>query len=87
MLVFTRKRREFLVIGDGIVVQILRIGRESIRVGISAPHDVEVHRGELFEDETHPRILAIPVERRARIRAVIRESQKNAPAETDELDS
>ena len=34
MLVFTRKRDEAIVIGDGIEVRILRVGRDGVRVGV-----------------------------------------------------
>ena len=31
MLVFTRKRNDAIIIGDGIEIRVLRIGRDSIR--------------------------------------------------------
>ena len=40
MLVFTRKRQEAIVIGDGIEIRVLRIGREGVRIGVSAPPSV-----------------------------------------------
>ena len=49
MLVFTRKRDEAVVIGDGIEVRVLRIGRDSIRLGVTAPTSVPVHRLEIYE--------------------------------------
>lgn len=49
MLVVTRKPREAVVIGDGIEVRVLRIGREGVRLGISAPLDVAVHRREVYD--------------------------------------
>ena len=49
MLVFTRKRDEAIVIGDGIEVRVIRIGRDSVRIGITAPKDVPVHRHEIYD--------------------------------------
>ncbi len=49
MLVFSRKRDEAIVIGDGIEVRVLRIGREGVRIGIQAPTSVPVHRREIYD--------------------------------------
>lgn len=49
MLVFTRKRDEAVVIGDGIEVRVLRVGRDGVRLGVSAPPDVAVHRREVYD--------------------------------------
>lgn len=48
MLVFTRRRDEAIVIGDGIEVRVLRTGHDAVRLGITAPHDVPVHRHEVY---------------------------------------
>jgi carbon storage regulator len=49
VLVFTRKRNETIIIGDGIEVRVLRIGREGVRLGITAPPSVPVHRREIYD--------------------------------------
>jgi carbon storage regulator len=48
MLVFTRRRQETIMIGDGIEVRVLRVGREGVRLGIVAPTNVPVHRLEVY---------------------------------------
>jgi carbon storage regulator len=48
MLVFTRRRNETIMIGDGIEVRVLRVGRDGVRLGIVAPSDVPVHRQEIY---------------------------------------
>ena len=48
MLVFTRKRGETIMIGEGIEVQVLRIGRDGVRLGVVAPPTVPVHRQEIY---------------------------------------
>jgi carbon storage regulator CsrA len=47
MLVLTRKHKETIKIGDSITITILRVQGQAVRVGIEAPHDVRVVRGEL----------------------------------------
>ena len=49
MLVFTRKRDQSIVIGDGIEIRVLRIGRDGVRLGVNAPREVRVHRKEIYE--------------------------------------
>ena len=47
MLVLSRKKFESVRIGDNIRISIQRIGPVSVRIGIEAPRDVRVVRGEL----------------------------------------
>lgn len=49
MLVFTRRKRQTIRIGDGIEVQVLRIGRDGVRLGVVAPPEVAVHRQEVYD--------------------------------------
>ena len=49
MLVFTRKLDESIVIGDGIEVKVLRIGRDGVRIGVTAAAHVPVHRAEIYD--------------------------------------
>lgn len=49
MLVFTRKVDEGIVIGDGIEVRVLRVGRDSVRIGVTAASHVPVHRREVYD--------------------------------------
>lgn len=48
MLVVTRKRNEAIVIGDGIEVHVLSVGRDGVRLGITAPAHIPVHRQEIY---------------------------------------
>ena len=48
MLVLTRKQKEVIKIGDNITVTIMRVHGQTVRVGIEAPRDVRVMRGELL---------------------------------------
>ena len=47
MLVLSRKPGERILIGDDVVVTIVRIGPNSVRVGIDAPRTTNIVREEL----------------------------------------
>ena len=47
MLVLTRKLQEKICIGNAITVTILRVKGQQVRIGIEAPRNVRVIRGEL----------------------------------------
>jgi carbon storage regulator len=49
MLVLSRQRDESIMIGDSIVVTIVDIRGDKVRLGISAPAEVPVHRQEVYE--------------------------------------
>lgn len=48
MLVLTRRPGESIVIGEEIVVTVLEVRGESVRLGITAPREIPVHREEVF---------------------------------------
>ena len=48
MLVLTRRKNQSIVIGDDIVITVLEVKGDSIRLGITAPRDVQVYREELL---------------------------------------
>ncbi len=54
MLVLSRKVGEKILIGDGIVVTVLESKGRQIRLGIEAPANVSVWRGELVTDKDQP---------------------------------
>lgn len=47
MLVLTRKVGESIVIGDNIVVTVTAVQGNKVRLGITAPPEVTVHRNEV----------------------------------------
>ncbi len=47
MLVLSRKLNEEIVIGENVKITILKIKGNTVRLGIEAPRDVRVVRGEL----------------------------------------
>ena len=48
MLVLTRRPNQSIMIGDDIVVTVLEVKGDQIRLGITAPRDVQVYREELL---------------------------------------
>ena len=50
MLVLTRKQNEKIRIGDNITITVVRMKGKSVRLGIEAPNQVNVLRGELIFD-------------------------------------
>lgn len=49
MLVLSRKREESIVIGDDITITVVEVRGDKVRLGITAPLDVAVHRKEVYE--------------------------------------
>ena len=52
MLVLTRKPAEIIRIGEDIVIKVIKTGKGTVKIGIEAPANVRVMRGELVADET-----------------------------------
>ena len=49
MLVLSRQRDETIMIGDDILVTVVDIRGDKVRLGITAPKEVTVHRKEVYE--------------------------------------
>lgn len=49
MLILSRKLNESIVIDGRIIVKILRIERDTVKIGIQAPAELPVHRQEVYD--------------------------------------
>lgn len=49
MLILTRKPGETIRIGDNISISVLGVSGQQVRLGITAPEAVEVHREEIYQ--------------------------------------
>jgi carbon storage regulator len=58
MLVLSRRETERIKLGDSIVVTVVKVGGDRVRLGIEAPADVLVLRGEL---ESRPAQAPLPL--------------------------
>ena len=50
MLVLTRRANQSVMIGADVVVTVLEVRGDQVRIGISAPRSVAVHREEVFRE-------------------------------------
>lgn len=57
MLVLSRRQSERIKLGDSIVLTVIRVAGDVVRLGIEAPADIVVLRGEL---EPHPQAGELP---------------------------
>lgn len=49
MLVLSRKKTEAIVINDEITITVIEIRGDKVRLGITAPKEVSVHRQEVWD--------------------------------------
>jgi carbon storage regulator len=54
MLVLSRRESERIRLGDSIVITVVKVAGERVRLGIEAPADVLVLRGELERRTEEP---------------------------------
>ncbi|SFA88284.1 carbon storage regulator, CsrA [Lentibacillus halodurans] len=50
MLVLTRKQNESIQIDDNIEIKVLGVEGDQVKLGISAPKSVDIHRKEIYLD-------------------------------------
>lgn len=49
MLILTRKSGESILVGDHIRVVVVEIKGRQVRLGVEAPDDTKIYRGEIFD--------------------------------------
>ena len=49
MLVLSRQKDESIMVGDNVEITIVDVRGDKVRLGITAPREIAVHRKEVFE--------------------------------------
>jgi len=49
MLILSRKKNERIVIGEGVEVTVIEIRGDKVRLGVTAPKEIPVHRREIYD--------------------------------------
>ncbi|MES0490359.1 MAG: carbon storage regulator CsrA [Leptospirales bacterium] len=49
MLVLSRKVNESIIIGENIEVMVVEVKGDQVKLGINAPKDISLYRGEIFQ--------------------------------------
>jgi carbon storage regulator len=49
MLILARRVGEAVVIGDDVTITVLAVRGSQVRIGVSAPKELTVHREEIYE--------------------------------------
>ncbi|MHC4687842.1 MAG: carbon storage regulator CsrA, partial [Planctomycetota bacterium] len=49
MLVLSRQKDESIMIGDNVEITIVDVRGDKVRLGITAPKEIPVHRREVYE--------------------------------------
>ncbi|MGE5606252.1 MAG: carbon storage regulator CsrA [Bacteroidota bacterium] len=50
MLVLTRKLNESIMVGDNVKITIVDVKGDQVKLGITAPREVAVHREEVYRE-------------------------------------
>jgi cytosine/creatinine deaminase len=62
MLVLTRQRDDSIMIGDDIEVRVVDIRGDKVRIGITAPKSVSVHRREIYDQIRQENLAAAQIQ-------------------------
>ena len=49
MLILTRRINESLIVGDDVKVTVLSVKGKQIKLGVTAPREIAVHREEIYQ--------------------------------------
>jgi carbon storage regulator len=60
MLILMRRVGERIFVGDDIIITVVGFERGRVRIGVSAPQTLEVHREEVYERVLEERRSAAP---------------------------
>ncbi len=81
MLVISRKLNEKIKIGENIEIYIISIDKNQVKIGIEAPKEVTILRGELIEsikEENKKAVKSINIENLKNFSKVINENKSTS---------
>jgi carbon storage regulator len=58
MLVLTRKLNQEIIIGDDIRITVVAVGSDQVKLGITAPRSIPVHRSEIYRERQNMALAA-----------------------------
>ena len=59
MLVLSRKKNEYIIIGENIKITVLDCKDDRVSIGIDAPREINIIRGELLEETIKSNLEAV----------------------------
>jgi carbon storage regulator len=80
MLVLSRQRSETIMIGDDIEVTVVDIRGDKVRLGITAPREVSVHRKEVYDAIRRENRAAAKLGQRAPVKEGLAPSPHGLPS-------
>ena len=83
MLVLSRKQNQEIIIGDNIKITVVKMKGNTVRLGIEAPREVNVLRGELPRHETPKKEFANSAEPRGEMTVVFSNHDGDKQASTN----
>ena len=84
MLVLSRQRDETIMIGDDVEITVVDIRGDKVRLGITAPRHIQVHRKEVYDAIKRENQQAAGLSPKDVSDVVGRENPKNGPYPTGE---
>lgn len=86
MLVLSRKPNESIMIGNDIEVKIVEVKGDYVKLGITAPKCIPVHRKEIYEAIQRENIEAVKtnVTDLSQLDDIFKKKEKNIKKETDD---
>ena len=79
VLILTRRSGENIIVGDDIVISVIEVRGDAVRIGITAPRSVSVHREEVYRELqiTNQRAASTPDEA---VDDILRQAKGKPPA-------
>ncbi|MDH5718452.1 MAG: carbon storage regulator CsrA [Spirochaetia bacterium] len=83
MLILARKTNESIIINDNIEILIVDVKGDQVKVGIKAPRDVRVYRGEIYAEIQKENIEASKSELPKDIQNLLKKKGQNKKSPDD----